>query len=562
MIKKLTMPVNWMDVTPLSFNSLLLLEQVQLSWFPGWLPKPELGVALRANPVVEWYFRHKCPSLNDWLDKVLAEASASATPESVRQAEIAVMRSITDLLVFVVDPAVYDAQPFLNWDSGELTSLLDFTDKVVIDVGAGTGRLALTVALQARTVYAVEPVGNLRAFLKAKARDQGLKNVFAVDGLITDIPFPDGFADVTMAGHTFGDDPEEEYLELMRVTRPAGMIILCPGNKDLDNERHSFLVARGFRWSCFEEPRDGMMRKYWKIKEPALGPNPRPLPPRSAPEGGKGRGASALLPLRSGGRQLAGAASSRHRLCQRRESLAGAGPFVKISGYPMTKLVALVPMRHHSQRVPGKNYRPLAGKPLYQHVIETLLACPEIGQIVVDTDSQPVMDGLRRDFPQVIVLPRPAELCGDAVSMNDVLLYDTSKVEAEFYLQTHSTNPLLRPETVSQAIQAFLADYPAHDSLFSVTRLQTRLYDQNGRALNHDPNVLIQTQDLPPVYEENSCLYIFTRENLLRRRNRLGERPLMYAIDAAEAWDIDEELDFAIADFLLQRIQGETKKDE
>ncbi len=216
-------------------------------------------------------------------------------------------------------------------------------------------------------------------------------------------------------------------------------------------------------------------------------------------------------------------------------------------------LAALVPMRHHSQRVPGKNYRPLAGKPLYQHIIETLLTVPEIGQVAVDTDSEPVMDGLRRDFPQVKIIERPESLRADTVPMNEILLYDTSLAEADFYLQTHSTNPLLEPATISRAIQTFLADYPAHDSLFSVTRLQTRLYDHNGRALNHDPAVLLQTQDLPPVYEENSCIYIFTRQNLLARRNRLGERPLMFEMEAAEAWDIDEELDFEIVNFLMRR---------
>lgn len=219
----------------------------------------------------------------------------------------------------------------------------------------------------------------------------------------------------------------------------------------------------------------------------------------------------------------------------------------------MKNIVALVPMRHHSQRVPGKNYRPLAGMPLYQHILETLLAVPEISAILVDTDSPPVIEGLRRDFPQVRVIERPEHLRADAIPMNEVLLYDTSLLEADFYLQTHSTNPLLRPETISKAIQTFLADYPVHDSLFSVTRLQVRLYDQHGQALNHDPNVLLQTQDLPPVYEENSCLYIFTRANLSRRRNRLGERPLLFEMEAAEAWDIDEELDFAIADFLLSQ---------
>jgi len=219
----------------------------------------------------------------------------------------------------------------------------------------------------------------------------------------------------------------------------------------------------------------------------------------------------------------------------------------------MIPLAALVPMRHHSQRVPGKNYRPLAGKPLYQHILSTLLVVPEIGQVVVDTDSEPVLDGLRQHFPQVKIIERPKHLRADTVSMNEILLYDTSQVEADFYLQTHSTNPLLKSATISRAIQTFLADYPAHDSLFSVTRLQVRLWDANGHAINHDPNILLQTQDLPPVYEENSCLYIFSRENLARRRNRLGERPLMFEMDAAEAWDIDEELDFAIVNFLMSR---------
>ncbi len=217
------------------------------------------------------------------------------------------------------------------------------------------------------------------------------------------------------------------------------------------------------------------------------------------------------------------------------------------------KIVALVPMRHHSQRVPGKNYRPLAGRPLYQYIIESLLAVPAIDRIVVDTDSEPVISGLERSFPAVQVIRRPEHLRADDISMNDILLHDTAQVEADFYLQTHSTNPLLKSETIARSIQALLDAYPDRDSLFSVTRLQTRLYDASGRALNHNPGELIQTQDLPPVYEENSCLYMFTRQRLEQRRHRIGERPLMFEIDAEEAWDIDDELDFAICDFLVSR---------
>lgn len=210
-------------------------------------------------------------------------------------------------------------------------------------------------------------------------------------------------------------------------------------------------------------------------------------------------------------------------------------------------------MRHHSQRVPGKNYRLLDGKPLYHHIITTLLDVPQINEILVDTDSIPVMDGLREHFPSVCVIDRPQHLRPDDVPMNEILKYDTGLAEADFYLQTHSTNPLLKAGTIASGIQTFLDSFPGYDSLFSVTRLQTRLYDQQGRAINHNPRELLQTQDLPPVYEENSCLYLFTRENLLRWNHRIGERPLLFEIDPSEAWDIDEELDFAVADFLSGR---------
>jgi CMP-N-acetylneuraminic acid synthetase len=221
----------------------------------------------------------------------------------------------------------------------------------------------------------------------------------------------------------------------------------------------------------------------------------------------------------------------------------------------MTTIAALVPMRHHSQRVAGTNFRPLAGKPLFHHIISTLQACPEITQVVVDTDSQPIILGLQQNFPTVTILERPEHLRGDTVSMNEVIIYDTSQVQADYYLQTHTTNPLLQRSTISRAIQSMLDNTPEYDSLFSVTRRQVRFWDQLGRAINHNPAILLQTQDLPPVYEENSCIYIFTRQNLINRLNRLGERPYMFEMDAAEAWDIDDELDFSITEFLMQQQQ-------
>jgi len=214
------------------------------------------------------------------------------------------------------------------------------------------------------------------------------------------------------------------------------------------------------------------------------------------------------------------------------------------------RVVALVPMRHASERVPGKNYRCLGGRPLYRHIVDTLLDCPLISEVAVDTDSPVIVEGLSKDLPEVRLIERPEHLRAPDVPMNDVLLHDVSLVKSDFYLQTHSTNPLLRAETIERAITALLEGLAHYDSLFSVSEWRTRFWDELGRPINHDPALLLRTQDLPPVYEENSNLYLFSAESLRAKGNRIGERPLLFEIDRAEAWDIDEELDFKIAEFL------------
>jgi CMP-N-acetylneuraminic acid synthetase len=218
----------------------------------------------------------------------------------------------------------------------------------------------------------------------------------------------------------------------------------------------------------------------------------------------------------------------------------------------VTRIVALVPMREHSVRVPFKNRRPFAGEPLYRWIVRALAGCALVDEIVIDTDSDAIRDDAAREFPAVRVLERPLHLRDDKLPMNDVLLEDVRRVAADFYLQTHSTNPLLTSATITRALEQFLASYPTHDSLFSVTRMHTRLWDAAGQPINHDPAVLLRTQDLPPVFEENSCMYVFTRERLETRRNRIGERPMMFEIARPESQDIDEEIDFRVAELLMK----------
>lgn len=219
-------------------------------------------------------------------------------------------------------------------------------------------------------------------------------------------------------------------------------------------------------------------------------------------------------------------------------------------------IAALVPMRHSSERVPGKNYRDFAGKPLYFHVIESLLSCPSISVVVIDTDSPLVIEMTKQNFPTVKILERPKHLRDGSIAMNDVLMNIINQVSADFYLQTHSTNPLLSSVTIELGIQKLLSHYPMYDSLFSVTKKNVRFWDVLARPINHNQNILLRTQDLPPVFEENSCMYLFSKEILLRKHNRIGDRPYLFELPEIEAQDIDVELNFKVAEFLYKEVNG------
>ena len=218
----------------------------------------------------------------------------------------------------------------------------------------------------------------------------------------------------------------------------------------------------------------------------------------------------------------------------------------------MPNVVAFMPMRHSSERVPGKNYRELDGAPLFHHMLRTLEEVPAVTTVLIDTDSPVVANQCADFFPDVIVIDRPAHLLGGDVPMTAILQHDASVIESDWYLQVHSTSPLLRPDTIQAGLAALDAS-PEHDSLFSVTRLQTRLYDAESMPVNHDPRVLLRTQDLPPLYEENSGMYVFSQEQITEGR-RFGDRPLLFPINPLEATDIDEEPDFILAD-TLHRMQ-------
>ena len=209
-------------------------------------------------------------------------------------------------------------------------------------------------------------------------------------------------------------------------------------------------------------------------------------------------------------------------------------------------------MKANSERVKGKNFRDFCGKPLYRWILDTLLAIDKIDQVVINTDARHLLEqsGLVGD-DRVLVRDRRAEICGDEVSMNLVIADDVAGVEADIYLMTHTTNPLLGPHTIEHALDSFLEAHEKGeaDSLFTVNKVQTRFYREDGSPVNHDPGNLLRTQDLEAWFEENSNLYIFTRDSFEQTNARIGKKPIMQETPRFESIDIDtqEDWDFAAA---------------
>jgi len=218
------------------------------------------------------------------------------------------------------------------------------------------------------------------------------------------------------------------------------------------------------------------------------------------------------------------------------------------------KIKALVPMKANSQRVPNKNMKSFNGKPLYHTIVKSLLNSKYIENVVINTDSKTIIKDIQKNFKKEIsIINRPTQIQGDFISMNDIIAYDLSQLEGEHFLQTHSTNPLLKTKTIDKAIEKYFENLDKFDSIFAVTKVQTRFYDKNAKAINHNPNELLRTQDLEPMYEENSNFYIFSKKSFKNSNNkRIGLKPQLFEINKLEAIDIDEIEDFILAELLYK----------
>ena len=213
-------------------------------------------------------------------------------------------------------------------------------------------------------------------------------------------------------------------------------------------------------------------------------------------------------------------------------------------------VVALLPIKDHSERVSGKNFRDFCGKPLYHHMLSALDRTFAVDSVIINTDSHRVMNEAPGCSSKVDVVKRPDEICGDFVSMNRIIEHDLTHSDGDIYLQVHATSPLIKPETIANALRKFIEVEGDYDSLFSVNAFHSRFYTKDGAPVNHDPENLLRTQDLPPLYEENSCIYVFTKASFEKKGRRIGEKPFMFPTPTTESIDIDDGFSFKLAELL------------
>ena len=218
------------------------------------------------------------------------------------------------------------------------------------------------------------------------------------------------------------------------------------------------------------------------------------------------------------------------------------------------RIVALLPMKANSERVPNKNFRDFCGKPLFRWVLDTLLSVEAIDQVVINTDAREKLAALGCvDSNRVLIRDRPMDICGDFVSMNEVIADDLRHVDADVYIQTHTTNPLLKLSSIESAIEQYVLQARAGkiDSLFSVTKCQERLYDIDVTPINHDPDKLIRTQDLPPLFIENSNFYLFSKSSFELTGTRIGNHPALFETKPYESTDIDTPDDWEMGEIVV-----------
>jgi len=216
------------------------------------------------------------------------------------------------------------------------------------------------------------------------------------------------------------------------------------------------------------------------------------------------------------------------------------------------KIVAFVPAKGTSERVENKNTKFLGDKPLFLHVLDTLLDCYTIDEVYLDTDSEKVikMAGNRRHK----VIKRPGKLATNKTDGNQLLLYEASQVtDADIYVQVLPTAPFITTSTIDCVVYELIKSQ-IPDSVFGVRRQKKYIWDENGKSLNYDPEKIPNSVDLDIIIEETMGVYAIRKNALIKRKCRIGYSPILYEIPLIESIDVNTLEDFKFAEVLNRGI--------
>jgi ubiquinone/menaquinone biosynthesis C-methylase UbiE len=164
-----------------------------------------------------------CPSVKPFIDDVMS--SSKKNDKSIEANCNELLWEIADLIIYSKYPEIYDANVEFPWDIDEIVPPQNLQGKAVIDAGAGPGKLSFLLAQYAKTVFAVEPVGGFRRFMKEKIKNVELVNLFVVDGVLDSLPFPDSSIDYLFTSNAIGWNIGAELCEIERVLKPNGCAI-------------------------------------------------------------------------------------------------------------------------------------------------------------------------------------------------------------------------------------------------------------------------------------------------------------------------------------------------
>lgn len=209
------------------------------------------------------------------------------------------------------------------------------------------------------------------------------------------------------------------------------------------------------------------------------------------------------------------------------------------------KTVAIMPIKLINERCPGKNTRILGSKPLLQHELDSLKATELCDSINVFCSSEDVIPFLPDD---VQFVKRPKFLDLPTSNFTQIFSLFMEQNDADIYVYAHATAPFITVETMKQCIEAVQSG--EYDSAFCAVKLQDYLW-QDGEPLNFDATNLPRTQDVKPIYQETSGVYVFTREVFERYHRRIGKKPFIKEVSFKESVDIDNPEDFDLAEALV-----------